>query len=178
MMENLLLGGLLQSRKFPTWIILNIRPGLIHQYLTELVQLSYPADDDVMKDEKHQNFFQEVVDNGFRRFENGADQDSQITMELILDSLPLLEITFYMLNVSNLMGTFSPIERFYLGDVGQNKLGMLGENMAVSPEQEACIRRMGERMRELKDKIDARNKGRRMNYDVLSPINTPITTQA
>ncbi|KAL5256131.1 hypothetical protein ACHWQZ_G011370 [Mnemiopsis leidyi] len=204
---------------------------IIHQYLKELVHLSYPSDDDVIEDEELQNFFKDVFDNGFRRFENGAgfprsvstreklveyltavvvnisvfhtavnfqtftyvpfqpnmpccmsqpppDQDTIITMELILDSLPLLEITFYAMNASNLLGTFSPIERFYLGDEGKNKLGMLGENMAVSPEQEACIRRMGERMRELKDKIDARNRGRYIKYDVLSPINTPITTQA
>ena len=106
------------------------------------------------------------------------DQDAEITMELILDSLPVLETTFYAMNLSNLLGTFSPIERFYLADPGQNKLGMLGENMAVDPSQEACIRRMGERMRELKEKIDARNEGRYHKYDVLSPINTSITTQA
>ena len=105
-------------------------------------------------------------------------QDDQITMETILDSLPLLETTFYAMNASNLLGTFSPIERFYLGDHGQNKLGMLGENMAVAPEQEACIRRMCDRMRGLKDRIETRNRGRYMKYDVLSPINTPITTQA
>ena len=204
---------------------------ILQQYVKEMVDLSYLSDDDVTKDEELQSFFLDVVENGFRGFENGAgfprmvaekenlveyltavivnisvfhaavnfqtfnflafvpnapgmmikpppDQDTEITMELILDTLPVLETTFYAMNLSNLLGTFSPIERFYLADPGQNKLGMLGENMAVDPSQEACIRRMGERMRELKEKIDARNEERYHKYDVLNPINTSITTQA
>lgn len=204
---------------------------IIHQYVKEMVDLSYLCDDDVTKDEELQSFFQDVVDNGFRGFENGAgfpravshkeklveyltavivnisvfhtavnfqtfnsytfmpnvpccmtqpppEQDTEVTMKLILDTLPVLEVTFFAMNISNLLGTFSPIERFYLGEPGLNKLGMMGENMAVAPSQEACIRRLGDRMRLLKEKIDARNKGRYFKYDVLSPINTPLTTQA
>ena len=59
-----------------------------------------------------------------------------------------------------------------------NRLGIFGENMAVSPGQEACIQRLIEKMRQLKAKIDTRNIGRYLKYDVLSPSNTPITTQA
>ena len=97
-------------------------------------------------------------------------------MDLILESLPVLEITFIAMNVSFNLGQFSPIERFYLEDAAENKLGVLGENMAVAPEQEACMRRMAENMRGLKAEIDARNVGRYLKYDVLSPINTPLTT--
>ena len=204
---------------------------IIKQYVQDMVDISYLSDDDVTNDVELQNFLQDVVDNGFRGFENGAgfprvisnreqlveyltavivnvsvfhtavnfqtfdnytfmpnvpccmtqpppEQGTEVTMELILNTLPVLEVTFFAMNISNLLGSFSPIERFFLADPGQNKLGMLGENMAVDPSQEACIRRLGERMRQLKEKIDARNKGRYFKYDVLSPVNTPITTQA
>ncbi|KAL5252147.1 hypothetical protein ACHWQZ_G015068 [Mnemiopsis leidyi] len=204
---------------------------ILHQYLTEMVDLTYLSDEDVVKDVELQNFFQDVADNGFRGFENSAgfprsvsnkeklvefltvsvlnvsvfhtavnfqtftymtfmpnipscmsqpppDQDTVVTMELILDSLPLLEIAFYAMTLSNLLGAFSPIERFFLGDPGQNRLGMIGENMAVSPAQEACIRSLVERMRGLKETIDERNRGRYFKYDVMRPDNVPITAQA
>ena len=32
-------------------------------------------------------------------------------------------------------------------------------------------------LRELKEKIDARNVGRYLKYDLLSPVNVPLTTQ-
>ena len=106
------------------------------------------------------------------------EQDSEITMELILKSLPVLEVAFFAINLSNVLGTFSPVERFFLEDHSMNRLGIFGENMAVSPGQEACIQRLIEKMRQLKAKIDTRNIGRYLKYDVLSPSNTPITTQA
>jgi hypothetical protein len=105
------------------------------------------------------------------------EQNAVITMELILKTLPLMEVAFFAMNLSNLLGQFSPIERFFVESPGENKLGFIGENMAVAPEQENCIRRMVEKMRQLKEKIDTRNKGRYLKYDVLSPSNTPITTQ-
>ncbi|KAL5271305.1 hypothetical protein ACHWQZ_G001821 [Mnemiopsis leidyi] len=104
-------------------------------------------------------------------------QETEITMKLILECLPVMEITFIAMNVSYNLGQFSPVERFYLGHPAENRLGMLGENMAVSPEQEACIRRMEDRMRVFQAEVDTRNEGRYLKYDVLSPRNTPLTTQ-
>ena len=203
---------------------------IISQYVSEMVHLIYPTEEDVALDIELQNVLKDVVDMGFRGYENGAGfpreistreklteyltalivnisvfhtavnfqtftsytyppsvptcmtksppkQDEEITMELILECLPVLEITFIAMNISFNLGQFSPIEKFYLGEPGENKLGVLGENMAVAPEQEACIRRMEDRMRAFKAEIDERNKGRYLKYDVLSPINTPLTTQ-
>ena len=203
---------------------------IISQYVSEMVHLIYPTEEDVALDTELQNVFKDAVDMGFRGYENGAGfpreistreklteyltalivnisvfhtavnfqtftsytyppsvptcmtspppkQDDEITMKLILECLPVLEITFIAMNISFNLGQFSPIEKFYLGDPGENKMGVLGENMAVAPEQEACVRRMEERMRAFKAEIDERNKGRYLKYDVLSPINTPLTTQ-
>ena len=202
----------------------------IGEYVSEMVNLTYPSDEDVVKDIELQNVFKDLVDAGFHGYENGAGfprsmanreqlveyltcvivnisvfhtavnfqtfttytfppnvpscmtlpppkQDTKVTMEMILDALPVLEIHFISMNISNNLGQYSPIERFYLGSPGENKLGIFGENMAVSPEQEACMQRMTEKMRGLKAKIDARNVGRYIKYDVLSPVNTPLTTQ-
>ena len=104
-------------------------------------------------------------------------QDQEITMETILKCLPVRETTFIRMAICYVLGSYSPIERLYLGSPAENKLGMLGENMAVSPEQEECIGLLADEMRGLRKKIDARNIGRYMKYDVLSPANTPITTQ-
>ena len=52
----------------------------------------------------------------------------------------------------------------------------MGENMAVSEEQEACIERMTVNMRNLTEEIKERNKGKYLAYDVLSPHNIPTQT--
>ncbi|XP_063675556.1 polyunsaturated fatty acid 5-lipoxygenase-like [Bolinopsis microptera] len=104
-------------------------------------------------------------------------QDQQITKEEILKSLPVKEVSFITMAVCLVLGSYSPIERLYLGSPSENKLGIFGENMAVAPEQEDFIHELVEDMRRLKRKIDARNVGRYLKYDVMSPVNTPITTQ-
>jgi hypothetical protein len=104
-------------------------------------------------------------------------QEEEITMDRILKSLPVKEILFTTMAVCYVLGRYSPIERFYLGSNSENKLGILGENMAVAPEQEECIHQLTSNMRALQRKIDERNAGRHLKYDVLSPHNTPITTQ-
>ncbi|KAL5258994.1 hypothetical protein ACHWQZ_G009457 [Mnemiopsis leidyi] len=104
-------------------------------------------------------------------------QDEVITMDRILDSLPVGELAFLSYNVAYNLAQYSPIERFFLEDPAEDKLGIIGENMAVAPEQEACIRRMVEGMRQLKQKIDDRNSKLKFRYDLLSPSNVPITTQ-
>ena len=203
--------------------------GLIEAYVKEMVDLTYQTSDDVVKDEEIQNFARDIVEQGFRRFENNAGfpqsipdkeklceyltaiifnfsfyhasvnfqtfkysfapnmptcmvrpppaQDEVITMDRILDSLPVGETAFISNNIMYNLGKYSPIEKFFLEDPAEDKLGIIGENMAVAPEQEACIRRLIEGMRELKEKIDDRNKGLKFKYDVLSPSNVPITTQ-
>ena len=98
-------------------------------------------------------------------------------MDRIMDSLPVDEVAFLAYNVAYNLAIFSPIERYFLEDPAEDKLGIIGENMAVAPEQEACIRRLAEGMRKLKEKIDARNEGQYLKYDLLSPVNVPLTTQ-
>ena len=98
-------------------------------------------------------------------------------METILKCLPLKEAAFMTMAVCYVLGNYSPIERLFLGSTSENKLGIFGENMAIAPEQEDCIHQMVEDMRALKRKIDARNVGRYLHYDVMNPANTPITTQ-
>lgn len=203
---------------------------ILSEYVGEMVSLSYTCDEQVASDEELQNVFKDIVDNGFRGFENGAGfpreikdipslvefltvvilnisvfhssvnfqtftsyafppnaptcisgrpprQDQQVTMEQILKTLPLLEIAFFVMNVSYNLGQYSPVERFYLGSPEDNRQGMLGDNMAVAPQQEDCIRRMEDRMRVFARRVYERNEGRFLKYDVMSPINTPITTQ-
>jgi hypothetical protein len=52
----------------------------------------------------------------------------------------------------------------------------MGENMAVSEEQERCIERMTGKMKSLTEAIKERNKDKFIAFDVLSPQNIPITT--
>ena len=104
-------------------------------------------------------------------------QNTTVTMEMILQSLPVEETTFLTMAVCYVLGTYSPIERLYLGSTSENKLGMLGENMAIAPEQEESICLLVEELRGLKRRIDQRNKGKFIKYDVMRPDNTPITTQ-
>ena len=204
---------------------------IIQEYVEEIVNLTYPSDEDVVLDTELQSLFEEVVKFGFHGIPNGAGfpkvvkkkeklteyltaiivnmstfhaavnfqvfttfgyipntpscmslpppkQGDTITMDKILKSLSVLEITFFLSTVIYGLGTFSPIENFFLGDLGANRRGMVGEIMTIGPNQEACVRRLIEKMRQLKEKIAARNVGRYLKYDVLSPDNIPLATQA
>ena len=105
------------------------------------------------------------------------EQDEIVTMERILNSLPTPVISFISMDISYHLTSFSPMDRFYLGSNTLSRLGMTGANMAVAPEQVACLHRLTEGMRGLKKKIDQRNMGMYFKYEVLSPENVPIATQ-
>jgi len=104
-------------------------------------------------------------------------QDEEITMERILHSLPVEEITFAQLNTSYNLGAFSPTEKFYLETRCEEKAGMLGECMLVGDKEVGCLDRLVERMRAVRDTITARNNRLEIPYDVISPENVPLTTQ-
>ena len=104
-------------------------------------------------------------------------QDDVITMDHIMKSLPQYECALAIMVITEVLGNFSPIERFYVETKAEHKLGYLGENMAVSEEQEGCIKRMVVQMEGLRDTITKRNEGKYLAYNVLSPQNIPITTQ-
>ena len=105
------------------------------------------------------------------------EQDDVITMERIMDSLPQYEVALATMVITQVLGNFSPIERFYVETKAENKQGYIGENLAMSPEQEGHIKDMVREMERLRDKIAVRNKDKYLAYDVLSPNNIPITTQ-
>jgi len=103
--------------------------------------------------------------------------DDEITMETILHSLPAKEISYITMALSYTLGSYSPIERYFVDSVSENRLGLIGEHMAVAPDQEDSIHLLTADMRALKRKIDARNKELYIKYDILNPVNTPITPQ-
>jgi len=105
------------------------------------------------------------------------EQDDVITMERIMNSLPQYEVALATMVIIGVLSNFSPIERFYVETKAENRQGYLGENLAVSLEQEGHIKDMVKEMEKLRDKIADRNKGKYLAYDVLSPNNIPITTQ-
>ena len=98
--------------------------------------------------------------------------EESVSWEHIFEALPVMETVFTSMNISNILGQFSPVERFYLG---HNTL--LGEHMTVSPDQEHAVRELGSDMADLKVQIDSRNRGHIFKYTVLRPDNVPITTQ-
>ena len=105
------------------------------------------------------------------------EQDDVVTLERVMNSLPQYEVGLATMVTTEVLGNFSPIERFYVETKAQNKLGYLGDNMAVAPEQEDCIKNMAKKMENLRDEITKRNVGKYLAYNVLSPENVPLTTQ-
>jgi hypothetical protein len=79
--------------------------------------------------------------------------------------------------ITQVLGTFTPIERFYCQTREADRKGYFGENMAISVDQEACIERLDWNMRKLTEEIRERNKDKFIAYDVLSPHNIPLTTE-
>ena len=104
-------------------------------------------------------------------------QDEIVTMDRILNTLPVPVVSFIAMDTSYHLSTLSHMDKFYLGCGDVSRTGMEGENMAVAPEQVECLQRLTSGMRALKTKIDERNMGMYFKYDVLSPENVPITTQ-
>ena len=206
--------------------------NLLEKYVTDMVDLSYPTDDDIKEDIEIQNFIREVVDEGYRYrgFPDSAGfprsisskenmieyltaiifnistyraavnsdtftyysftpnapsslklpppkQDEIVTMERILNSLPVPVISFIAMDIFYHLSTPSPQNKFYLGEESEGKVGMEGEVMTLAPEQREVVERLESGMRELKREVERRNEGVYFKYDVLSPENVPITLQ-
>ena len=105
------------------------------------------------------------------------EQDEIITMDRILKTLPVPVISFISMDILYHLSTFSLTDKFFLGSSSLSRQGIMGENMAVAPEQVECLQRLTDGMRRLRKKIDARNSGLYLKYNVLNPENVPIATQ-
>lgn len=104
-------------------------------------------------------------------------EDEVVTEQRIMETLPPYEVSLAVMVITQVLGQFSPIERFYVETKAENKLGYIGENMAISEEQVIRIKKMMQEMEKLKEDIAKRNVGMYFPYTVLSPENIPITTQ-
>ncbi|KAL5251108.1 hypothetical protein ACHWQZ_G016727 [Mnemiopsis leidyi] len=206
--------------------------NLLEKYVTDMVELSYPTEDDIKEDIEIQNFVREVVDEGYRyrgfpesagfprsisskdnlveyltaiifnissyRAAVNSDtftfysftpnappslklpppkQDEIVTLERIMNSLPVPVISFIAMDIFYRLSTPSPQTRFYLGEDSLGRIGMEGEHMTLAPHQREVVERLVSGMRELKRGIERRNEGVYFKYDVLSPENVPITIQ-
>ena len=215
---------------------------ILHEYVTEMINLSYPGDEDVQNDHELQNFIREIVEYGVKNFTEPGDfpdhlenkeelatyitamiynvscfhtgvnfqinkylayipnappslvlpppaQNETVTMETIMKSLPKKDVAVVAMALTETLGKFSPIERFYSQTKASGRKGYFGENMAVSIEQEKIIGKMTSAMDELTAKIGSRNDEKEkehgeqsdfkhfLAYNVLSPENIPLTTE-
>ena len=218
--------------------------NILHEYVTEMINLSYSGDVDVKLDNELQNFIREIVEYGvigFSKPESGnfpvhlenkeelatyitamifnvscfhtgvnfqinkylayipnappsmirppPAQDEEVTMERIMKSLPKKDVAAIVMAATEMLGKFSPIERFYSQTKASGRKGYFGENMAVSDKQEEIIGNMTRAMDDLTAEIGRRNDelekehGKQDNfkhflaYNVLSPDNIPLTTE-
>ena len=215
---------------------------ILHEYVTEMINLSYPGDEDVQNDHELQDFIIEIVKYGVKNFAKPGDfpdhvgnkedlatyitamifnvscfhtgvnfqinkylaylpnappsivlpppaQNDVVTMETIMKSLPKKDVAVVVMAATEMLGKFSPIERFYSQTKASGRKGYFGENMAMSVEQEKIIGKMTRAMDELTAKIGRRNESHEgehkkqgdfkhfLAYDVLSPNNVPLTTE-
>lgn len=203
----------------------------ILRYTSEVVELSYPSNDDVAKDRELQNWVLEMVDVGFAGFDDGAGfprqlrdraslselvtviifnisvfhaavnfqcitalgfypncpgvmiksppcQDEIITEDRLWDSIAPKQIAFVQAHLANMLGSLSPVEKFYLPTVERNRGGLRDEVNMVCHEQLACVDRLTATLREIQNTISERNQGREIIFDVMNPTNVPLTTQA
>ena len=105
-------------------------------------------------------------------------QDNVATLEQIMETIPKYEIAVTTMALTEVLGNFSPIERFYLPTKTDNRSGYLGGNMAVSLEQEKCINKMERNMEKLRVAIVERNENSQtIPYTVMRPDLVPIATQ-
>ena len=215
---------------------------ILNEYVTDLINLSYPGDEDVKLDHELQNFIIEIVEYGVKNFAQPGDfpdhlenkeelatyitamiynvscfhtgvnfqinkylayipnappalvlpppaQNDAVTMETIMKSLPKKDMAVVVMAATEMLGKFSPIERFYSQTKASGRKGYFGENMAVSVDQEKIIGKMTIAMDELTAKIGSRNDEKEkehgeqrdfkhfLAYNVLSPDNVPLTTE-
>ena len=81
---------------------------IIESYVTEMVGLAYLSDEDVQKDEEIQNFCREIVEHGFRRFENGAGFPKSLsTKEKLIELLTAIIFNFSFYHASVNSQTFT-----------------------------------------------------------------------
>ena len=215
---------------------------ILHEYVTDMINLTYREDEDVKLDYELQNFINEIVEYGVGNFAEDGDfpdrmenkeelatyitamifnvscfhtgvnfqinkylayivnappaivlpppaQNDHVTMETIMKSLPKKDMALVVMAATEMLGKFSPIERFYSQTKASGRKGYFGENMAVSVEQEKKIAKMTSAMDALTAKIRERNAelekehGNQkrfkhfLAYNVLSPDNVPLTTE-
>ena len=104
-------------------------------------------------------------------------QDETITMERILLSLPVKEMARVQIDISYSLSLFSPVEKFYLGSVREEKEELRTETMMVDEAEVQCIQRLVNRLTDMQEHIDKRNDGLKMPYMIIRPDLTPLTVQ-
>ncbi|XP_063674416.1 polyunsaturated fatty acid 5-lipoxygenase-like isoform X2 [Bolinopsis microptera] len=104
-------------------------------------------------------------------------QDETITMERILLSLPVKEMARVQIDISYSLSLFSPVEKFYLGSVREEKEDLRTETMMVDEKEVQCIERLVNRLTDMQEHIDKRNDGLKMPYMIIRPDLTPLTVQ-
>merc|ERR1719204_2926250 len=96
-------------------------------------------------------------------------QDEEITMERIFMSLPVKEMARVQIDISYSLSLFSPVEKFYLGSVREEKEDLRTETMMVDEEEVECIERLVARLTDLQKHIDDRNEGLKIPYTLIKP---------
>merc|ERR1712176_309352 len=104
-------------------------------------------------------------------------QDETITMERILMSLPVKEMARVAIDISYSLSLFSPVEKFYLSSVREEKGDLRTETMMVDEEEVKCIERLVSRLTDFQKHIDTRNESLHIPYTVIKPDMTPLTVQ-
>ena len=104
-------------------------------------------------------------------------QDDKITMEEVLLSLPVKEMARVQIDISYSLSLFSPVEKFYLSSVREEKADLRTETMMVDDEEVDCIERLVTRLTQMQRHMDARNEGLRIPYMIIKPDLTPLTVQ-
>eukprot|EP00116_Pleurobrachia_bachei_P005274 sb/3465536/ len=104
-------------------------------------------------------------------------QGDIITMDRILTSLPVREMARVQIDISYSLSLFSPVEKFYLGSVREEKACLKTETTIVDEEEIACIDRLNERLSKMQTEMDKRNEGLNIPYNIIKPDLTPLTVQ-
>ena len=104
-------------------------------------------------------------------------QDEVITMDRILLSLPVKEMARVQIDISYSLSLFSPVEKFYLASVREEKEDLRTETMMVDEEEVECIERLVTRLTAMQKHIEKRNEGLAIPYNIIRPDLTPLTVQ-
>ena len=98
-------------------------------------------------------------------------------MDRILLSLPVKEMARVQIDISYSLSLFSPVEKFYLGSVREQKEDLRTETMMVDEEEVECIERLVARLTAMQKHIEQRNEGLAIPYIIIRPDLTPLTVQ-